>query len=311
MVSIFDAGAVLLALLLDGWLGEPRRWHPLAGFGLAAQTTERWLHPGKRKTGRWAGRLRGTLALLPLVVLPATLLALWLPKGAIGFLPAVLLLYFSIGARSLTEHGQAVVTAWQTSGITAARQRVGMMVSRDTQGLDERETATATLESILENGCDAVFAPLFWFLVAGAPGAVVYRLVNTLDAMWGYKTPRYRHFGWAAARCDDLLNAAPARLTALTYALLGKTRTALRCWRQQAPSWKSHNAGTVMAAGAGTLAVQLGGAAHYHGTLTQRPPLGLGRPPTLADIATALRLLRNGVWLWALLVLVLWRLGYA
>jgi adenosylcobinamide-phosphate synthase len=127
-------------------------------------------------------------------------------------------------------------------------------------------------------------------------------LANTLDAMWGYRTPRYLYFGWAAARLDDVLNFVPARLTALTYALIGSTRNALRCWRLQAPAWESPNAGPVMAAGAGALELGLGGGAYYHGQWEERPPLGMGSPPDAAAITAALRLVRSGVVLWLLLV---------
>ncbi|MNZ78367.1 cobalamin biosynthesis protein [compost metagenome] len=164
--------------------------------------------------------------------------------------------------------------------------------------------ARATTESVLENGSDAVFAALFWFLVAGAPGVVLYRLSNTLDAMWGYRNERFERFGWAAAKIDDVLNYLPARLVALTYALLGKTALALRCWQRQAPQWDSPNAGPVMAAGAGALGVALGGAAIYHGELHVRPDLGEGPAPGARDIERALNLVYGGVLLWLALLLL-------
>jgi adenosylcobinamide-phosphate synthase len=172
------------------------------------------------------------------------------------------------------------------------------MVSRDATRLDEEGVSRAAVESILENGNDAVFGTLFWFLVAGGAGAVLYRLANTLDAMWGYKDARRIYFGWAAARIDDLLNLVPARLTALTYALLGDMRTALACWRTQAARWASPNAGPVMAAGAGALGVCLGGAAVYHGQVEMRHKLGAGDTANPAHIRRALALVARGQWLW-------------
>ncbi|MDP3138644.1 MAG: CobD/CbiB family cobalamin biosynthesis protein, partial [Burkholderiaceae bacterium] len=172
------------------------------------------------------------------------------------------------------------------------------IVSRETSQLDASGVAKAGVESVLENGNDAIFGTLFWFALLGGPGAVLFRLANTLDAMWGYRTERFNHFGWAAARIDDGLNWLPARLTALTYAVLGQTRTALACWRTQAPGWESPNAGPVMAAGAGSLGVQLGGAAIYHGAEEIRPPLGCGPAPGAADLERAIRLIQRSLWLW-------------
>lgn len=281
----------LLAVLLDRLLGEPLRWHPLAGFGWLAQRVEASLYA--------ASRLRGAIAVALLA--GGFALAAFLAQRSLGswaWLLDLALLYLAIGATSLDRHAAAVRRALDLGDLDAARRSVGRMVSRDTADMDEAGVARATLESVLENGCDAVFGALFWFFVAGAPGVVAYRLANTLDAMWGYKTDRYLNFGWAAARLDDLLNWVPARLTALTYLLLGRSSAAWRCWRSQAASWESPNAGPVMAAGAGALAVKLGGPAVYHGCLETRPPLGEGREPAAADIARAVVLVRRGVWLW-------------
>jgi adenosylcobinamide-phosphate synthase len=210
----------------------------------------------------------------------------------------VLLLYFALGAQSLAEHAEAVAKPLREGRLDEARQRVGWMVSRETSALDESGVAKAGVESILENGNDAIFGTLFWFALLGGPGALLFRLANTLDAMWGYRTERFNHFGWAAARIDDGLNWIPARLTALTYALLGQTRNALACWRAQAPGWESPNAGPVMSAGAGSLGVLLGGAAIYHGAEEIRPPLGSGPTPVAADLGRAIALIRHSLWLW-------------
>lgn len=278
------------AVVLDLWLGEPRRYHPLAGFGRLASRLEVRLN----RRRHW----QGVVALLLLVSPPVLLAAVLARMAPLGALVEVLLLYLAIGATSLAQHGRAVAAALAGGDLALARQCVGWMVSRDTAVLDSEGVARAATESVLENGSDAVFGALFWFLLLGAPGAVLYRLVNTLDAMWGYRTERYAAFGWAAARLDDLLNWVPARLTALSYALLGDGRRALHCWHQQGHRTASPNAGVVMAAGAGALGVQLGGVAVYHGVPEARPLLGAGLAPRSEDILRAIRLVQHSLWLW-------------
>jgi adenosylcobinamide-phosphate synthase len=289
-------------VLLDALLGEPARWHPLVGFGRWAQYFERRLNADTTRSPlaqRLLGALAVTAAVGPWVLLVAVAGAL----PALHYWVAVAALYFALGHQSLRQHAQRVHKALEAGNLDEARVQVSYMVSRDTAKMDARAVAAATVESVLENGNDAVFGALFWFVVAGAPGVLLFRLSNTLDAMWGYRTSRYLYFGWAAARFDDLLNFVPARLTALTYALIGSTRSALHCWRVQAPQWDSPNAGPVMAAGAGALGVGLGGGAYYHGEWEERPPLGLGAPPDAGSIRAALRLVRSGVVLWLLLVM--------
>ena len=291
-----------LAMTTDALLGEPRRWHPLVGFGWIAGRIERVLNI----TGVIPARLRGACALLllvaPCTILSAALLHKLAQWPALFAATEIAILYLAIGHRSLREHALAVHAALSRSDLAEARRRISYMVSRETDQMNEPRIAAATVESVLENGSDAIFGALFWFVIAGAPGALAYRLVNTLDAMWGYRTPRFLHFGWAAARLDDALNYLPARLTALSYALLGASRDALHCWRTQAPHWDSPNGGPVMAAGAGALGLQLGGAAMYHGQLKQRPVLGLGRTAETQDIPRGLRLVLNTLLLWLTLL---------
>lgn len=289
-----------LGLLLDRLFGEPARFHPLVGFGRYASAVEGlFRHLGN---SRGVGLLAWSAAVLPWVAVVGSLRAAdpWL-----GLAVDVALLYFAVGGRSLAEHARAVAEPLAAGDLAGARKRLSWIVSRDTTTLDESGVAKATVESVLENGNDAIFGALFWFALLGGPGALMFRLANTLDAMWGYRNERYLRFGWAAARIDDVLNFLPARLTALSYALLGHTAAALRCWRTQAPSWDSPNAGPVMAAGAGALHVSLGGPAIYHGRLESRPQLGTGAPACSADIDKAVALVHNSTWLWLLVITAL------
>lgn len=290
-----------LAVALDHWFGEPRRWHPLVGFGTLASAVERRLNRPQGSTIAC-----GLLALLLVTALPVAvaLMLQWLLPEPWLTLAGALVLWLAMSLRGLAEHGDAVAAPLVAGELEQAREQVGRIVSRQASALDDAGVAAAASESMLENGADAVFASLFWFLLAGIPGVVLHRLVNTLDAMWGYRNDRFLSFGRAAARLDDLMNWVPARLTALTYALLGSTVTAWRCWRSQAPLWDSPNAGPVMAAGAGALGVTLGGPAPYAGTLKVRPNLGQGPKPDATTIRRAIALVTQGVWMW-LLVLVL------
>lgn len=288
------AGLMTAGVLLDLLLGETRRWHPLVGFGKLAGAIERALNLGRARFMR--GALAWTLA-----VVPITYAAWWL-CGLAGAALHVFLLYLCLGLRSLRDHNQPIAAALAAGDLGTARRLTARIVSRDTANADAASLAKASTESLLENGNDAVFGTLFWFAIAGGPGAVFFRLANTLDAMWGYRTPRYDWFGCCAARIDDVLNYVPARLTALSYVVLGKTmadkKRAWQCWRTQAPAWGSPNAGPVMASGAGALGLALGGDAVYDGALERRPPLGSGRPATAHDIDRAWRLVMETTVLW-------------
>jgi adenosylcobinamide-phosphate synthase len=282
---------------LDLLLGEPRRWHPLVGFGAMAQGLERALNGGRAQ--RWKGAMGWLLAVLPATALACGVLSYLTPRAPLAALALhVLLLYFALGLRSLRDHTMPIAAALAAGDLAAARALTARIVSRDTAQAQASDLAKAGVESLLENGNDAVFGALFWFAVAGGPGALLFRLANTLDAMWGYRTPRLHRYGCVAARIDDVLNLIPARLTALCYALFGRTGAALRCWRTQAGLWASPNAGPVMAAGAGALGVVLGGGAVYDGVLEMRPVLGEGRVAEGADIRRAWRLVVLTAFFW-------------
>lgn len=287
---------IAAALLADALLGEMRRGHPLVGFGVLAARVERALN--RRDFPASLRRLLGGLGLL-LLVAPLVVVAVWLADAPWGWAFEVLVLYLALGLRSLGEHARRVQRALEADDIESARAAVGMMVSRDVRALDRRGVAAATIESVLENGNDAVFGTLFWFVVGGAPGVLAYRLVNTLDAMWGYRTARLAAFGWTAARLDDAMNWPAARLTALTYGLVGfAPLRALRCAWLQGGRTDSPNAGVVMAAGAGALGVRVGGPGVYHGRRTWRPRFGVGRRPDVAAIGGATGLVVNGALVW-------------
>jgi adenosylcobinamide-phosphate synthase len=282
-------------VLLDALLGEARRWHPLVGFGNLAMLIERIGNRGKGRIAR--GALAWALAVLPLCA--CAWFAIAHSGEPLGLALHALLLYFALGLRSLREHNLPIADALERHDLAAARALTGRIVSRDTTQANPTDLAKASTESLLENGNDAVFGALFWFVVAGGPGVLLFRLSNTLDAMWGYRTPRFLLFGRVAARIDDVLNYLPARLTALSYVVLADyPRRAWRCWQTQAPAWPSPNAGPVMASGAGALGLALGGSAIYDGVAETRPPLGLGAAPESEDIRRAWRLVRATTWLW-------------
>lgn len=297
---------ILLAILLDYLFGEPRRYHPLVGFGKISLAVENFFHSQRiTETLPIKEKLSGAISVLVLIIPVIVGVALLAAIPIWGKIVEILVLYLSIGGKSLSTHASDVANALRGSDIALARQKVSLIVSRDTSQLQESDIARAAIESVLENGNDAIFGAIFWFLVLGAPGVVLYRLANTLDAMWGYKNERYLYFGWAAARLDDVLNWIPARLTAVSYALVGNAKVAWQCWRRQARQWYSPNAGPVMASGAGALCLELGGPAVYHGTLKARPVLGRGNVPGFQDIERAVNLVHKATLLWVMAALLL------
>ena len=203
-----------------------------------------------------------------------------------------------LGARSLSDEADAVAAHLHRGDLPAARRQLTHLVGRRTDCLDEAEIARAVVESVAENTSDAVVAPLLWGAVAGLPGLLAYRAVNTLDAMVGHHSPRYEHFGWASARADDIANYLPARLTAALTAVAapaagGSRRAALSVARADGRRHPSPNAGVAEAAFAGALGIRLGGRNDYGSHVEDRPVLGgKGRAPRVDDIARARRLSR-------------------
>lgn len=295
------------ALLLDRLLGEPRRWHPLVGFGKVASFVEAKLNKDKRNPSQHSqSRVVGTFACL-LLVLPLPLIVFILDDPTpLFWLLETFVLYLAIGQRSLAQHAEQILQPLQHNDLATARHFTGFIVSRDTQTMSEQDMTRATVESVLENGHDAVLASLFYFLLGGAPLVILHRLINTLDAMWGYKTPRFLHFGWCAARLDDLLGFFSACATCVTYGLqahpLNKIKPILLCAWQQSQKYKSKNGGLCMSVGAQVLRFSIGGSASYHGEVVAGPLLGLSmsRKVQVSDIHASIRLVKHAGWIWTL-----------
>ena len=258
---------LLLALLLDAALGEPRLlWdrlpHPAVLMGRAVAALDRRLNEGA------ARRLKGVLA-VALLVLGAAALG-WLVQALLGWMGEVVLGAILLAQRSLVDHVRAVARALRLS-VGEGRRAVAMIVGRDTEGMNRAAVACAAIESGAENFSDGVVAPAFWFALAGLPGILVYKAVNTADSMIGHRTPRHEAFGWAAARLDDGLNWVPARLSA------GFIRVAGGGWGgwsgivADARLHRSPNAGWPEAAMARALGVALSGPRSYGGRLTDFP----------------------------------------
>jgi adenosylcobinamide-phosphate synthase len=277
---------VALALALEAVLGYPA-W-PAA---MIEALEQRWNLPTTTDLRR---RLLGAV-LVTLLVAAAVLFGA-AAQGVLGSsLPALtfiaLIATTGLAQRSLHDHVAAVLVPLQTGDLPAARAAVAMIVGRDTDQLDAEAVAAAALESLAESFNDGVVAPAFWLLVGGLPGLLAYKSVNTADSLIGHKEERWRMFGWAAARTDDLMNLIPARVAGGLIVLAGGGgwRIMVRDARRHA----SPNAGWPEAAMAGALGVQLGGAARYDGVLTSRPTFGDGPRPTPADLARGLRLYRR------------------
>ncbi|MFI0789437.1 cobalamin biosynthesis protein [Streptomyces lydicus] len=286
----YACGAAL-GFLGDLIAADPRRGHPVAAFGRAAAAVERRLWRDHRGYGTvhtllCAGGTAAGAALLARAVrdVPAARTAL-----------TAATVWAVLGGTSLGREARAVGGALAAGDLDVARERLPHLCGRDPQALDGPQMARAVVESVAENTSDAVVGALVWGAAGGVPGLVAFRAVNTLDAMVGHKSARYRRFGWAAARLDDLAGWPGSRLTAALTVLAGPDRRgALRAWRADGHAHPSPNAGPVEASFAGALGVRLGGTLAYGGRVEHRPVLNGGaRPPAVDDIERAVRLSRR------------------
>lgn len=296
---------LLLALALDHRFAEPSRFHPLVGFGRYVNLIQQALNCSTTERGQLiSGSIAALLAITPFVGL--IIIVQHSMPVIINVVIDAALLYLCIGWASLQQHARAIFDELQVNQVELAREQLSRIVSRDTQQLDSMQISQASVESVLENSLDALFATIFWFMVAGAEGAVLHRLVNTLDAMWGYKTSQYLFFGRFAARLDDVLNYFPARLTAYGFVFcangVDQGKKALACWKSQAKQCASPNGGPVMTAGAGALNVLLSDGAWYktdNGIEWQaKPAMGCGEPAHMQTIIESLTLVQKTLVFW-------------
>ncbi len=297
--------SVAAALFADALLGEPpEAAHPVVLMGRAISAFEGRVFALKSERRlRMAGLFLA--AALPTFSFALARLTLRLMPPKLRWLLEVGLLFMALSMRGLARSALAVERELKAGDLEAARSRVGELVGRDTEHLTPGEVARAAVESVAENTSDGVVAPMLYAVLLGAPGALAYKAVNTLDSMVGHPQPPYGDLGWASARLDDLANLLPARLTALSVAgVSGRGLTTLATARRYGPLTRSPNAGRVEAAFAGALGLELGGANSYGGVLRQGPVLGSGRPPESGDIRPAVSLMRRSCLLIIALFLV-------
>jgi adenosylcobinamide-phosphate synthase len=266
-----------VGLTLDWLLGEPPAGaHPVAWFGSLMGRVESRLWRDDRGAGAVYAALGTGAGVVAGALTGSSAAATWI----------------SVSGRMLGDTARTIDRALQHGDVAGARSLLPALVGRDPAGLDEPEIVRAVVESVAENTVDAVVAPVLWAAVFGAPGALGYRAVNTLDSMVGHRSVRYERFGWASARLDDAAGYAPARLTAALVAAV-RPRLARRIWRtvrRESPPHPSPNAGVAEAAFAAALGVRLGGRNAYGDRVEHRPLMGEGRAPERGDIESAIQL---------------------
>ena len=309
-MTVDRAGQLLAALIAEAVLGYPTALfaaigHPVSWVGgLIVVLDTRWNHGAAVRQ-----RLAGVALLLVLIAIAGSTGWAVTRLCGDGWRVVVLILVATTGLaqRSLDDHVRVVLLPLLARDLPAARIAVSAIVGRDTAALDDAGVATAAIESLAESLCDGIVAPAFWFLIAGLPGLLICKAINTADSIVGHRDERHADFGWASARADDVVNYLPARIAGLLVCAAGwgGLRTMLRDARHHA----SPNGGWPEAAMAGALGRQLGGPVSYGGEPATRATFGSGTAPTAADLASALSIYRRAcLLLWIIVGLLAWRL---
>ncbi|MWV44367.1 cobalamin biosynthesis protein CobD [Paenibacillus sp. HJL G12] len=307
------------AFILDLLIGDPR-WipHPVIGMGKAIKKLEAWIRRRFQPE-----HLKKAGILLPIVVAGGSLVITWALLQLLGWIhpwlawaAEIVLIATTIAVKGLKDAGMEVYRHLKKGDLPAARNSLGMIVGRETSHLDEPEIVRGTVETVAENIVDAVISPLLYALIGGAPLAMAYRAVNTLDSMVGYKNDKYIHLGWASARLDDIANWIPARLTALLLTITAvilrlDSKRALRMVRRDARRHPSPNSGFPESAVAGALGIRLGGTNVYHGVSSFRAYMGDAlRPMEAQDIRLTNRMLYTVSALFVIIALLaIWAVG--
>ncbi|MEO9598898.1 adenosylcobinamide-phosphate synthase CbiB [Parasphingorhabdus sp.] len=299
---------LLAILVVEALLGYPealhrRVPHPVVWAGRLISKLDRTWNAGSEAAQKWAGVGTVTLLVALTVIIGAALEAAL--TGWLGWAVIILLGTTGLAQRSLYLHVRKIVLSLKQGDIVETREYLSMIVGRDTDDLNDRGIASAATESLAESFCDGIVAPAFWFLVAGLPGLFVFKAISTGDSQIGHLDDRYRHFGWAAARCDDVMNFVPARIAGLLICIAG-----MGGWRIMLRDARKHlspNAGWSEAAMAGALHVQMGGGATYDGEWIARATLGEGERPRPSDLTRALAIyLRACLLLWLVIGGLIW-----
>jgi len=313
IISVALPVVLLIAFLLDQLLGDPRHWpHPVVGIGNVIGFLERRVNLGAPETRRRSG------ILLTLLVVGGTYLLTWaIVWGAnalhpfLGLGVSAYFIFTSLAGKSLLDAGESVLVPLKHGDLSEARLRLSWLVSRDTDELTEGEIVRGTIETLAENFVDGILSPLFYAALGGAPLAMAFKAISTLDSMVGYRNDRYEEFGWFSARTDDWANYIPARLSVLLLLLAGwlrkmPVRQAYQIWKRDASGHPSPNGGNPESVVAGLLGVRLGGINSYHGQPHHRAEMGEALHPVNAtDIVHCRQLVLTATWLSLLPALIL------